>query len=186
MKRILCFISVAAILMMLSTGIALSESASIAYDVGFEKHMQGDLKTAIKYYSKAIDKEPSFAMAFQMRGIAEQQLKKYSQAINDYSMVITVGEPYFQAVGYYNRGIVKNMTGDYAGAIPDFTKAIELDKKMAVAFFHRGIARSKIGDLAGRMEDFRQAAQFGDINAQKLLNTYYPDWQNNPTPEVPK
>ena len=80
-----------------------------------------------------------------------------------------------RSTGYYNRGIVKNMTGDFAGAIPDFSEAIALDKKMAAAFFHRGIAKSKTGDLFGRMEDFREAARLGDINATEWLNTYYPE-----------
>ena len=124
-------------------------------------------------------------MAFQMRGIAQQQLKKYPQAINDYSMVIKYGEPYFKAVGYYNRGIVKNITGDFAGAVPDFSQAIELDKKMSSAFFHRGIAKSKTGDLAGQTEDFYRAAQLGDVNAEKWLNTYYPGWKQ-PLPPSPK
>jgi len=186
MKRILCFITVAASLMLLMTRIGLSESANSFFDQGFEKHQQGDLAKAVKLYTKAIDNNPTFAMAFQMRGIAHQQLKKYSQAINDYSMVITCGEPYFQVVGYYNRGIVKNITGDFAGAIPDFSQAIELDKKMAVAFFHRGIAKSKIGDLAGQTEDFCQAAQLGDVNAERWLNTYYPGWKQLRQQQTPQ
>ena len=124
-------------------------------------------------------------MAYQMRGVAEQHLKKYPLAISDYSMVITYGEPYFKAVGYYNRGVVKNITGNYAEAIPDFSLAIELDKRMGAAFFHRGIAKSKTGDLTGRLDDFRQAAKLGDTNAETWLNTYYPAWKQMPFIPVP-
>ena len=179
MKRTLRCITVAAAFMLLLTSIGLAESANSFFDQGFEKHQQGDLAKAIKLYTKAIDSNPAFAMAFQMRGIAQQQLKKYPQAIEDFSMVITCGEPYFKAVGYYNRGIVKNITGDFAGAIPDFSQAIELDKRMAAAFFHRGIAKSKTGDLAGQTDDFCQAAQLGDVNAERWLNTYYPAWKQH-------
>ncbi len=189
MKRTLRCITVAAAFMLLLTSIGLAESANSFFDQGFEKHQQGDLAKAIKLYTKAIDSNPAFAMAFQMRGIAQQQLKKYPQAIDDYSMVITCGEPYFKAVGYYNRGIVKNITGDFAGAIPDFSQAIELDKRMAAAFFHRGIAKSKTGDLAGQTDDFCQAAQLGEINAERWLNTYYPGWKQHlqqPPPLLPQ
>lgn len=171
--------------MLLTAGITLAESANSFFNQGFEKHLKGNLAGAITLYSKAINENPAFTMAFQMRGIAEQQLKKYPQAINDYSMIITLGEPDFKAVGYYNRGIVKNITGDFAGAIPDFSQAIEFDKKLAGAFFHRGIAKSKIGDVAGQMEDFRQAAQLGDINAEKWLNTYCPTWKQIPLTKNP-
>ena len=166
--------------MLLHVIIALAESANSYFNNGFEKHLHGDLSTAIQLYSKAIDNDPQFAMAYEMRGAAQQQLKKYSQAINDYSMVITCGEPNFRAVAYYNRGVIKNMTGGYQDAISDFSQAIELDKKMAAAFFHRGIAKSKTGDLPGQLEDFRQAAKLGDSNAESWLNTYHPEWKQIP------
>ena len=190
MKKTLYFLTVAAAFMLLMASIGLAESANSFFDQGFEKHQQGDLAKAVKLYTKAINDNPAFAMAFQMRGIALQQLKKYPQAINDFSMVITCGEPYFKAVGYYNRGIVKNITGDFAGAIPDFSQAIELDKRMAVAFFHRGIAKSKTGDMAGQNEDFCQAAHLGDVDAERWLNTYFPEWKQHqslpPPPPNPK
>ncbi len=185
MTRILCCITIASAFMLLGISIALAESSNSNFNDGYEKHLHGDLSGALKLYSKAIDKNPAFAMAYQMRGVAEQQLKKYALAINDYTMVINCGEPYFKAVGYYNRGVVKNMSGDYAEAISDFSLAIELDKKLAAAFFHRGIAKSKTGDLSGRLDDFRQAAKLGDTNAENWLNTYVPEWKQIPFPSLP-
>ena len=180
MKKNLRFVIVATSCLLLIANIALAESADNMFSQGFEKHLKGDLSGAVKLYSRAIDDNPAFAMAFQMRAIAQQQLKKYRQAINDYSMAITIGEPSFKAVSYYNRGIVKNITGDFVGAIPDFSQAIDLDKKMGVAFFHRGIAKSKTGDMEGQLDDFRRAAQLGDLNAEKMLDKYYPNWKQIP------
>ena len=185
MTRILCSITIAAAFMLLSISFALAESSNSYFNEGYEKHLHGDLSGALKMYSKAIDRNPSFAMAYQMRGVAEQQLKKYALAINDYTMVINCGEPYFKAVGYYNRGVVKNMNGDYAEAISDFSLAIELDKKLAAAFFHRGIAKSKTGDLSGRLDDFRQAAKLGHTTAETWLNTYVPEWKQIPITPLP-
>ncbi len=185
MKRFLSLISISAALLLLSYQITLAESGNNAFNQGFEKHKQGDLKNAIKLYSKAIEQDPQFTMAYQMRGAALQQLKKYAQAIDDYSMVITVGEPYFKAVGYYNRGVVKNITRNYGEAIGDFSQAIVIDSKMAAAFFHRGIAKSKSGDQNGQLEDFRQAARLGDVVAERWLNTYYPAWKVMPAPVTP-
>jgi len=181
MRRFLYAITLAAACLLFSTPVTHAESANRLFDEGYSLHQKGDLYGAIKLYSRAIEDNPVFAMAYQMRGAAQQRLKKYPQAISDYAMVITHGEPYFKAVGYYNRGIVHNMTGAYSEAIADFTQAIELDKKMAGAFFHRGIARSKTGDLPGRFDDFSRAARLGDSNAELFLNTYFPDWRL-PTP----
>jgi len=180
MKRILCYLSAITAMTMLTVGIAIAESPNSFFNLGFEKHKIGELQNAVEWYSRAIDNDPAFAMALLMRGIAQQQLKKYPEAIRDYSEVIMTGDPSFKVVGFYNRGIMKNMTGDFAGAIPDFSQAIELDKKMGAAFFHRGIAKSKTGDLDGRQEDFRQAALLGEINAERWLNTYYPGWRQPP------
>ena len=185
MTRILSCFTIAAACLLLGISIALADSANSYFNEGYDKHLHGDISGALKMYSKAIDKNPAFAMAYQMRGGAEQQLKKYAQAINDYSMVINCGEPYFKAVGYYNRGVLKNMNGDYAEAISDFSLALELDKRLAAAFFHRGIAKSKTGDLQGRLDDFRQAAKLGDTTAETWLNTYVPDWKQIPLPPLP-
>jgi len=184
MKRMFC-ITLVTVFMLLTSSMAWAESANGFFNQGFAMHMRGDLTSAVKLYSKSIGENPSFSMAYQMRGIAQQQLKKYAQAIDDFSMLITVGEPSFKSIGYYNRGVVKNMTGDFAGAIPDFSQAIDLDKKMASAFFHRGIARSKTGDVTGRMADFREAARLGDSEAEAWLNTYFPGWKEQPLAPPP-
>lgn len=165
------------LILMLISITALGGQENDYFNRGYEKHLQGDLKTAIKEYSSAIERNPRFAMAYQMRGAAWQRMKMFDKAINDFSMVIAFGEPHFQAVGYYNRGIAKNMAGDFFGAIPDFNQALTLDTKMAAAYFHRGIAKSRTGDLFGRIQDFREAARLGYVSAEQWLNTYYPTWK---------
>ncbi|KZK75008.1 MAG: hypothetical protein A3K90_00605 [Pelodictyon luteolum] len=180
MKKILLSFALTAIVALGLSSPAAAESANNWFDRGFDCQIQGDINNALKHYTKAIEIDPAFAMAYQMRGAANQKLKKYPQALSDYSMVIHCGETNFRAVGYYNRGIVKNMTGDFSGATEDFSQAIALDGKMAPAFFHRAIARSKTGDFPGRQEDFRQAARLGDLNAEAWLNTYCPGWKEMP------
>ena len=128
MRRIY-YITVITAFLLLAGRVALAESANSSFNQGFERHLRGDLASAVKLYSNAIEIDPAFAMAYQMRGIAQQQLKKYAQAINDFSMVIMFGAPSFKSIGYYNRGIVKNMTGDFAGASPDFSQAIPSSSK---------------------------------------------------------
>lgn len=179
MKKSAPVFPVVLFLLFIFTSTAFAGQENDYFDSGYEKHLQGDLKTAIRDYTKAIEKNPRFAMAYQMRGAAWQRMKVYDKAINDFSMVITFGEPHFLAVGYYNRGVVKNMSGDFFGAIADLSAALNLDGKMATAFFHRGIAKVRTGDAFGRIEDFRAAAKLGDLNAEKWLNIYYPSWRQS-------
>jgi tetratricopeptide (TPR) repeat protein len=156
---------------------AIAETAGNLFDSGFSKHQSGDLKEAVRLYTKAIESDGKFVMAYEMRAAAWQRLRQFSRAIDDYTMVITIGEPSFRAVGYLNRGIVKNMAGHYSEAIPDFNQAISIDRFMAPAYFHRGIARSKTGDTNGNLEDFIQAARLGDSDAERWLDRNDPQWR---------
>lgn len=60
------------------------------------------------------------------RGYANQQYKKYEQAISDYSNAITLNSTFYQA--FNNRGtIYDNYTKDYEHAIADYNQAIALE-----------------------------------------------------------
>jgi tetratricopeptide (TPR) repeat protein len=177
MKRLAIFFVLAIAGMTSLVAPCAAESANVYFDNGLAMHKAGDLKEAVRLYSKAIDSDSRFVMAYQMRGAAWQKLNQFQKAIADYSMVINLGEPYFQAVGYYNRGIVKNMSGHYSDAIPDFTFAISIDKKMGSAYFHRAIARVKSGDTTATLDDFIQAAQLGDPDAERWLDKTNPTWK---------
>jgi tetratricopeptide (TPR) repeat protein len=60
---------------------------------------------------------------------------------------------------FYNRGVMRRMSGDTAGAIEDYTKAIEIDPKFASAYYNRGIARYAMKDAAGAIQDYTKAIE---------------------------
>jgi tetratricopeptide (TPR) repeat protein len=177
MKRLTTLFVIASAAITLLGAPCAAKSSESYFNEALTVHQTGDLKEAVRLYSKAIDNDNRFVMAYQMRAAAWQKLRQFQRAISDYTMVIDLGEPLFQAVGYYNRGIVKNMSGRYAEAIPDFTMALSIDRRMAAAFFHRGIARIKTGDNTGTLEDFMQAARLGDPDAERWLDRTTPGWR---------
>jgi tetratricopeptide (TPR) repeat protein len=59
------------------------------------------------------------------------------------------------------RGNVKYAKHDLDGAIADYSKAIELDPKLAEAYINRGEVKKFKGDQVGADEDFAQAAKLG-------------------------
>jgi tetratricopeptide (TPR) repeat protein len=177
MKRLTAIFALTAVALGLF-GIACTATSSEQYFTdGLAMHRAGKLREAVVLYSKAIESDNRLVMAYQMRAAAWQKMRQYQKAISDYTMCIDLGEPQFKAVGYYNRGVVKNMSGRYAEAIPDFTQAISIDRKIAAAFFHRGVARLKTGDSVGALEDLIQAAKLGDPDAARWLDTSVPDWR---------
>ena len=70
---------------------------------------------------------------------------------------VLAGDPSDAAVQARRRGDEKLDQGDHAGAISDYTKAIETDPRYAVAYQHRAIARRAIRDLDGAITDSSKA-----------------------------
>ncbi|NJL37188.1 MAG: tetratricopeptide repeat protein [Leptolyngbyaceae cyanobacterium SM1_4_3] len=64
-----------------------------------------------------------------------------------------------EAEVYYNRGLVRYSQGDLAGAVEDYTRAIELNPENALIYNNRGIARVEQGDLVGAIADYTRAIE---------------------------
>ena len=96
----------------------------------------GQYDKAISDYTKAIETDPKFAVAYYSRGMAYRQKGQYDQAISDYTKAIET-DPKL-AMAYNNRGIAYEHKGQYDQAMADCTKAIEIDPKLAVAYYNRG------------------------------------------------
>jgi tetratricopeptide (TPR) repeat protein len=64
-----------------------------------------------------------------------------------------------QAIEQYNRGAKLHQTGDLAGAIAAYTRAIELDKNYADAYNNRGVAYMAQKDYASALLDFSRSIE---------------------------
>lgn len=73
---------------------------------------------------------------------------------------------------YCSRGIYRESTEDYDGAIEDFNKAIELDPRDTLSLFCRGQLYNKLGKLSLACKDWKKAEQLGSLGATNALNTY--------------
>ncbi len=60
---------------------------------------------------------------------------------------------------YYNSGEEKNDSGDYQGAIEDYTKAIEIETENYESYVNRGKAKECIGDIEGAIIDYTKAKE---------------------------
>ncbi|HHE32569.1 MAG TPA: tetratricopeptide repeat protein [Chlorobaculum parvum] len=154
-----------------------AQSAAEYYNQALSEHQAGELQQAVRLYTKAIKKDDRMIMAYQMRGAAWQQMRQLQQAFDDYTILIEQDEPYFRAVGYFNRGIVNDIAGRHTEAIDDFTGAVKIDWKMGAAYFHRAVARLKSRDSTGAFKDLHQAARLGDTDAKQWLDLLSPGWR---------
>ena len=119
--------------------IARDQSNAIAFgNRGYAYANKGDYDRAITDYNKAIELDPKYVHAYNMRGMAYADHKKdYDRAITDYNKAIELDPKYVHAYNNRGRAYADNKK-DYDRAITDYNKAIELDPKYAYAYNNRG------------------------------------------------
>jgi tetratricopeptide (TPR) repeat protein len=75
------------------------------------------------------------------------------------SIIDSLDDGYVIETAYLHRGIAYQKKGNYAGAIADFSEAINLNPAYADAYFHRGTAYRAKGDYDSAIADLDQAIQ---------------------------
>lgn len=72
------------------------------------------------------------------------------------------------AQDFYNKGVKKSNSQDFAGSIKDYNKAIKLDSKYTDAYYNRGTSRMYMKDYKGALADFDKAIEL----RPDFLNAY--------------
>ena len=137
---------------------SFGQTSSEYFDSGYDKAENGDYYGAISDFTKAIELDPNYAIAYHNRGWSKNKLKDYNGAIADYNKSIELDPNYTNA--YVNRGLAKRKLEDNYGAIADYNKAIELDPNDAIAYNRK----SEKTELLGSSSLFKR-----DFNLQYLL-----------------
>ena len=96
---------------------------------GDKKSKLKDYQGAISDYTKAIDIDPNYSIAYFNRGVVKSKLKDYYGAISDYNKAIEHNPNHRNS--YINRGIAKENIGDLEGACLDWQKAANIGHKDA-------------------------------------------------------
>jgi Flp pilus assembly protein TadD len=63
-------------------------------------------------------------------------------------------QPRYVPLAYNNRGVTKYLQKDYAGAIPDFTKALQQHPRFKGAYYYRALCRFSIKDYENSVRDY--------------------------------
>lgn len=107
-------------------------------------------------WSDCIEKYPNrIPHPYLGRGLAFLEMKRYSDAINDFTECIKIDSTYLFA--YYNRGNVFLDLKNYNFALKDFTKAIEINNKYTNALVNRGITFMELSQFDNALVDFTSA-----------------------------
>ena len=78
-----------------------------------------------------------------------------------------------EAIQLYNNGVDKLTSGDFNGAITDFTAALELDPTDADTFYNRGYSYHVLGNYQAAFEDYGSATELNPEFADAFGNRCY-------------
>lgn len=141
------------------------------YAKGVTKLEALDYKGAIVEFSKAIEINPSYKMAYADRAFSKARILDYRGAISDFTKLIELapeaGRPYIE------RGIVKDRLYDYRGAIADFNKALELNlssEDLPKVYAARGGSKFELLDYQGAIADFSKTIELRPSDADGYYN----------------
>ncbi len=169
-----------------------SLSAVIAAQPTVAQSLPQLLRRAVAYaslqdYEAAINdltilaSQPSYSLAATwMKTVCQARLSQYQSAAGgaetlpknagvisalDQAILATPSCAYL----YYNRGCLKAQQLDYAAAIDDFTKAIEVEARLPEAYYNRGICRLKANLTADGIADLSKAGEQGLYAAYSII-----------------
>jgi protein O-GlcNAc transferase len=100
---------------------------------------------AVAFLSKAIAVNPDAPQAYYNRGIAQQALRRFNEALLSYNKAIALKPDHAEA--YSNRGIVLGALKRLKEALASCDKAIALKPNFAEAYYNRGNALQELGQL---------------------------------------
>jgi len=112
---------------------------------------------AVNWLSQAIELNPQHHAAYRARALAYESVKVYPQMAGD-ARILIVLRP-LDYLGYALRGIALRETGQYADAVKDHTRAIELyhaEDELPRLYDQRRETHMRCGDYQAALEDARQ------------------------------
>lgn len=143
-----------------------NEEQLIEYTVGFVKKVPYIYEQLLE----AVEKSPTDAFNYYVRGRYHSSLLMHDLAIKDYSKAITL-EPGL-AVAYASRAADHLFLRNIDNALADSTKAIELNPEMPQPYLTRSAAHLKLQKTNEALADLRKAADLGSKTATESLNEF--------------
>ncbi len=116
-------------------------------------------ENAIAEFTRAVNRDPTFADAYYNRSLVYAALGQMGQAVADLTTVLQIKPEFAQA--YRNRGIIQATLGQHDQAISDFTKVLELDPADNETYMRRSLVAYAKGDYEKAWADVREMQSMG-------------------------
>lgn len=114
-----------------------------------------DYAHAIETLSMAVDLDPDYVIALNLRGLAYERTGKDDLAMADYNLALQKRPTY--GVPYNNRGVIQLRRGALQSALDDFNLSIKYTPKFLLGWTNRARVRTLMKDFNGAIADFAEA-----------------------------
>lgn len=138
----------------LSESFAEKNVAELYYNIGNAYQGKRDFVKSIEFFTKAIELAPGVSKYYLNRGNSHKLMGKLELAMLDYDESINRSP---NSLAFYNRASIALSKREYAKAIEDYTRAIELNSSFSEAFSNRGLTYLRSGSTDLAIEDFSKA-----------------------------
>lgn len=145
---------------------------------GIINAMKCNYKQAEEEYTKAINLDPDFMLAYRNRGFTRLRLgeqlsgadrtRRFQEAEADFTLALELGAPAIQIHLY--RQQVRAGLGDKVGAAADKQAAERLQPQQEGDFISRGMTRLQSENYEGALEDFKAAEQLNPRSLTAIRN----------------
>jgi Tfp pilus assembly protein PilF len=112
-------------------------------------------KKALDYWNRAISANSKSPEAYNNRGLAFYNLKRYQDAVKDYSQAIRLNPE--DAIAYNNRGNAYYEMMKYEPAESDYNDSIAINPQYANAYLNRGLVHYQMDKNDQACMDFKKA-----------------------------
>src|SRR5215212_5814624 len=133
-----------------------------------EYFKKGDYINAAEYSEKAIAINPRIALAYDTKGQALFNLKKYNDALTCYEKAIELRPIYIEAL--YNKGLTLAAIGNHDKAIESFNQSIELNPNDADIWNSKGLSFNAVGQYNEAIDCFDRAIKLNPSHNEALNN----------------
>jgi len=127
-----------------------------------ERYSDPDL--AVEYWTGVISSHPEMAEAFNNRGLAFYDLRRYRQAVQDYTRAIELNAGHEKA--YNNRGNAYYEIAEYQLALSDLNRSLQLKPDYSKAHLNRGLVYYQLDKNDMACVDFQAACSMGECDGK--------------------
>jgi tetratricopeptide (TPR) repeat protein len=134
------------------SALVISKNSALPHDLkGLSLLKRGACNEAVVAFSKAIEIDPLFSVAYLNRAIAHMRCGKNEEALNDLQTSIEMNQKV--ASSYYLQGVLLGQKGDIKRSLESYDNALAEDNYYTKALFNRSFTWKMMGDFTKAMDD---------------------------------